>query len=76
MSMVKAMEYYKSKGNLMLRGSEETINFIEFWNNLFDSFNRTLPWQGLRLNNDEGFQVNKYFILIKYTYIIYIFICL
>ena len=43
----KAMKYYKSKGNLMLKESEETTNFIEFWNNLFDNFNRTLPWQGL-----------------------------
>jgi len=59
MSMAKAMKYYKSKGNLMLKGSEETTNFIEFWNNLFDNFNRTLPWLGLRLNDDEGFQVNN-----------------
>jgi len=73
MSMVKAMEYYKSKGNLMLKGSEETINFIEFWNNLFDSFNRTLPWQGLRLNDDEGFQVNKYFIFIMYIYLYHLY---
>jgi len=65
MSMVKAMEYYTSKGNLMLRGSEETIKFIEFWNNLFDSFNRILPWQGLRLNDDERFQVNTFFILLS-----------
>lgn len=51
----------------MLEGSEETIKFIEFWNNLFDSFNRTLPWQGLKLNDDEGFQVNIYFIFMKHT---------
>jgi len=42
MSTAKAMKYYKSKGNLKLKGSEETTNFIEFWINLFDNFNRTL----------------------------------
>lgn len=52
------MQYYKSKGNLMLEGSEVTIQFTEFWNNLFDSFNRTLQWQGMKLNDDEGFQVS------------------
>lgn len=66
MSMAKAMKYNKSKGNCMLKGSEETTHFVEFWNNLFDNFNRTLPWQGLRLNNDEGFQVNKYFTFLNH----------
>lgn len=54
--MSKAMQYYLSKGCLSLKGSSETAQFTEYWNNLFDNFNRTLPWQGLKLNSD-GFQV-------------------
>jgi len=67
--MAKAIKYYKSKGNLMLKGSEETTNIVEFWNNLFDCFNRTLPWKDLRLNDDEGFQVK--IILLYYLHLIY-----
>lgn len=50
------MQYYLSKGCLTLKGSSETVQFTEYWNNLFDNFNRNLPWQGLKLNSD-GFQV-------------------
>lgn len=55
--MAKAMKYYTSKGCLSLKGSSETAKFTEFWNDLFDNFNRNLPWQGLKLGN-EGFEVN------------------
>lgn len=54
--MAQAMKYYKNKGVLTLKGSEETANFTEFWNNLFDVFNRNLPWQGLKIDS-EDFQV-------------------
>lgn len=64
MSLAKAMRYYTSKGNIMLKGSEETSNFIEFWSNLFDNFNRILPWQGLKLDDNEGFQVNNSFLIL------------
>lgn len=59
-SMAKAMRYYKSKGCLALKSSAETADFTDFWNSLFDNFNRTLPWQGLKLEN-EGFQVQLLF---------------
>lgn len=61
MSMANALRYYESKGNIMLKHCSETANFIEFWNNLFDNFNRNLPWQGLKLCDKEGFQVKKCF---------------
>lgn len=64
MSMAKAMRYYTSKGNVMLKGSEETSNFVEFWNNLFDNFNRILPWKRLKLDDNEGFQVKNSFIIL------------
>lgn len=54
--MAQAMKYYKNKGVLTLKGSEETAKFTEFWNNLFDNFNRNLPWQGLKIDS-EDFQV-------------------
>lgn len=57
MSMAKAMRYYKSKGCVMLKGSDETANFTEFWNNLFDNLNRNLPWQGLKLDDLDEFKV-------------------
>jgi len=41
---------------LTLKGSEETAKFTEFWNSLFDNFNRNLPWQGLKIDS-EGYQV-------------------
>lgn len=66
--MSKAINYYESKGCLMLKGSAETAKFAEYWNNLFDSFNRNLPWQGLKLDDSQGFQV-KYSI---YIYIIHL----
>lgn len=50
------MQYYLSKRCLSLKGSSETAKFTEYWNNLFDNFNRTIPWQGRKLNSD-GFQV-------------------
>lgn len=53
------MQYYSDKGCLLLKGSTETIRFTEFWNNLFDNFNRNLPWQGLKLN-DNAFQVRLF----------------
>lgn len=59
-SMAKAMRYYKSRGCLALKGSAETADFTDFWNRLFENFNRTLPWQGLKLEN-EGFQVQLLF---------------
>lgn len=57
MSMANVIRFYESKGSLMLNNAGETANFVEFWNNLFDNFNRNLPWQGLKSSNDEGFQV-------------------
>jgi len=54
--MAQAMKYYKNKGVLTLKGSEETAKFTEFWNSLFDNFNRNLPWQGLKIDS-EDFQV-------------------
>lgn len=48
------MKYYKTIGNLMLKRSKGTTRFIEFWNDLFDNFNRKLEWQGLRLNDFKG----------------------
>lgn len=54
--MAQAMKYYKKKGVLTLKGSEETAKFTEFWNSLFDNFNRNLPWQGLKIDS-EGYQV-------------------
>lgn len=57
MSMAKAMRYYKSKRCVMLKSSDETANFTEFWNNSFDNLNRNLPWQGLKLNDLDGFKV-------------------
>ncbi|CAI6347549.1 unnamed protein product [Macrosiphum euphorbiae] len=62
MSMAKAMRYYKSKGCVMLKSSDETANFTEFWNNLFDNLNRNLPWQGLKLNDLDGFKDALYYI--------------
>lgn len=41
----------------MLKGSDETAKFTEFWNNLFDIFNRNLPWQGIKSDDNEAFQV-------------------
>jgi len=68
--MAKAMRYYKSKNCLMLKGSDETANFTEFWNNLFDNLNRNLPWQGLKIDDSEGFQVKlDLIILLKFKYI-------
>lgn len=58
MSMAKAIRFYTQRGCLNLKGSEETAKFVEYWNNIFDQFNRTLPWQGLKIN-DEGFQVKN-----------------
>jgi len=69
MSMAKAMKYYTSKGNIMLKGSEETSRFVEFWNNLFDNFNRNLPWQGIKLD-DNGFQVNNIIFIFYIKYFI------
>ncbi|KAE9522708.1 hypothetical protein AGLY_016891 [Aphis glycines] len=43
MSMAHALRFYLKKG------VSETANFVEYWNNLFDNFNRILPWQGLRI---------------------------
>jgi len=40
----------------MNKGATQTENFTKYWNNLFDNFNRNLPWQGLKLCND-GFEV-------------------
>jgi len=57
--MANAIRFYESKGNLMLKDSNETANFVEFFNDLFDNFNRNLPWQGLKLDNEEGFQLKK-----------------
>lgn len=65
MSMAKAMRYYTNKGVLMLKGSSETAKFVEYWNNLFDNFNRNLPWQGIKINDNQAFQV---LILKIYTY--------
>lgn len=56
--MAKAMQFYRNNGCLQLKGSTETSDFTLYWNNLFDNFNRNLPWQGLKKGN-EGFQVNK-----------------
>lgn len=58
-SMANAIRFYESKGNLMLKDSNETADFVEFLNDLFDNFNRNLSWQGLKLDNEEGFQVKK-----------------
>lgn len=41
----------------MLKGSDETAYFTEFWNNLFDNLNRNLPWQGLKLDDIDKFKV-------------------
>lgn len=41
----------------MLKGSTEKAKFAEYWNNLFDAFNRNLPCQGLKLDDLQGFQV-------------------
>jgi len=49
MSMAQALRFYMKKGCLMLKGASETANFVEYWYNLFDNFNRILPWQGLRI---------------------------
>jgi len=57
--MANAIRFYESKENLMLKDSNETADFVEFWNDLFDNFNRNLSWQGLKLDNEEGFQVKK-----------------
>lgn len=57
--MANAIRFYESKGNQMLKDSNETADFVEFFNDLFDNFNRNLPWQGLKLDNEEGFQVKK-----------------
>lgn len=65
--MAKAIKYYRSKGNIMLKGSEETKSFVEFWNNLFDNFNRNLPWQRLKLDDNEGFQVNNSFLVLIFS---------
>lgn len=70
-SMAKALSYYTNKGCLMLKGSSETAKFVEFWNNLFDAFNRNLPWQGLKSNDELGFQVK---LIILYNYYLFIFI--
>jgi len=48
-----------NKGCKMLKGATQTANFTEYWNNLFDNFNRNLPWQGLKLG-DDGFEVIYY----------------
>lgn len=56
MSMAHTIRFYVKKGCLMLKGATETANFVEYWNNLFDNFNRNLPWQGIKIG-DEGFQV-------------------
>ncbi|CAI6343939.1 unnamed protein product [Macrosiphum euphorbiae] len=63
MSMAQALRFYMKKGCLMLKGASETANFVEYWNNLFDNFNRILPWQGLRIG-DEGFE--KFYDAINY----------
>lgn len=60
--MAQAMKYYKNKGVLTLKGSEETAKFTEFWNSLFDNLNTNLPWQGLKIDS-EDFQV----IMISYV---------
>lgn len=65
MSMAHALRFYLKKGCLMLKGASETANFVEYWNNLFDNFNRILPWQGLRIG-DEGFEVDTK--LLKYYF--------
>lgn len=54
--MAHAIQFHMKKGCLMLKGATETANFVEYWNNLFDNFNRNLPWQGIKIG-DEGFQV-------------------
>uniref|UniRef100_A0A2S2NVR6 Transposable element P transposase-like GTP-binding insertion domain-containing protein n=1 Tax=Schizaphis graminum TaxID=13262 RepID=A0A2S2NVR6_SCHGA len=64
LSMSKAMQYYLSKGCLNLKDSSETAKFTEYWNNLFDNFNQTLPWQRLKLNSD-GFQVTEIIITVS-----------
>lgn len=38
----------------------------QFWNNLFDNLNRNLPWQGLKIDDNEGFQVNLILIMLLY----------
>jgi len=61
--MAQAMKYYKNKGVITLKVSEETAKFTEFWNSSFDNFNRNLPWQGLKIDS-EDFQV----IMISYVW--------
>lgn len=56
MSMAKAMRYYKSKGCVIHKSSDEKANFTQFWNNLIENLNRNLPWQDLKLNDLDGFQ--------------------
>jgi len=65
------LSYYTNKGCLMLKGSSETAKFLEFLNNLFDAFNRNLPWQGLKSNDELGFRVK---LIILYNYYLFIFI--
>ncbi|KAL4082605.1 hypothetical protein QTP88_029783 [Uroleucon formosanum] len=52
----KAMQFYRNNGCLQLKDSTVTSDFTLYRNNVFDNFNRNLPWQGLR-KGDEGFQI-------------------
>lgn len=52
------MQFYRNNGCLQLKDSTVTSDFTLYRNNVFDNFNRNLPWQGLR-KGDEGFQVNN-----------------
>jgi len=52
--MACALRFYMNKDCKMLKGVTQTLT--EYWNNLFDNYNRNLPWQGLKLG-DDGFEV-------------------
>lgn len=51
--MALGMELYKKKKYNCLKDSDETINFTNFMNKLFDALNRRHPAEEIKINSRD-----------------------